>query len=161
MRSATSRPRHHHRHETPQTQPGRHDMTTTDTDGHTTTATHTTDMHGHARRPQARHGHVTHAIAQTKERTRAIPHDTQHVNRTNIRANRRSIEHMYQCCTYNKPPGGGVSPRRKKQGRWVSGLKAECDFRGYLEKLGHVATGWNGAVFAVLASGGDELVWHI
>lgn len=47
-----------------------------------------------------------------------------------------------------------MSPRRKKQGRWVSGLKAECDFRGYLEKLGHDATGWNGAVFAVLASGG-------
>lgn len=52
------------------------------------------------------------------------------------------------------PPRRGVSPRRKKQGRWVSGLKAECDFRGYLEKLGHGATGWNGAVFAVLASGG-------
>ena len=45
-----------------------------------------------------------------------IPHDTQHVNRTNIRANRRSIEHVYQCCAYNKPPGRGVSPRSKSRG---------------------------------------------
>ena len=45
------------------------------------------------------------------------------------------------------PPVGECPPRRKKQGRWVSGLKAECDFRGYLEKLGHDAIGWNGAVF--------------
>lgn len=113
--------------------------------------------------PQPRHdGHGTattwprHARlrSHTKERARAIPHDTQHVNRTNIRANRRLIEHMYQCCTYNKPPGRGVSPGLKNRGRCASGLKAECDFRGYLEKLGHGATGWNGAVFAVLASGG-------
>lgn len=49
---------------------------------------------------------------------------------------------------------GEPPPGSKSRGRWVSGLKAECDFRGYLEKLGHGATGWNGAVFAVLASGG-------
>lgn len=77
------------------------------------------------------HGHVTHAIAQTKERTRAIPHDTQHVNRTNIRANRRSIEHMYQCCTYNKPPGRGVSPRVKKPGRLLSSADAECSLEHF------------------------------
>lgn len=123
-------------------------------------------MHGHARRPQQpRHGSHTGATQARREPRRTqsrlimitrtqIAHDTQHVNRTNIRANRRSIERMYQCCTCNKHPRGGVSPRHKKQGRWVSGLKAECDFRGYLEKLGHGATGWNGAVFAVLAGGG-------
>lgn len=77
------------------------------------TAMHDGHSHGTA---TIMHGHVTHAIAQTKERTRVIPHDTQHVNRTNIRANRRSIERMYQCCTYNKPPGRGVSPRVKKPG---------------------------------------------
>ena len=66
-----------------------------------------------------------------------------------------TIAQTFQRCTMQQtPPRRGVSPRRKKQGRWVSGLKAECDFRGYLEKLGHGATGWNGAVFAVLASGG-------
>ena len=58
-------------------------------------------------------------------------------------------------------PVGECPPGVKKPGRWVSGLKAECDFRGYLEKLGHGATGWNGAVFAVLASWCGELVWHI
>lgn len=45
MRSATSRPRHHHRHETPQTQPGRHDMTTT----HRRTRHHGHTHDGHAR----------------------------------------------------------------------------------------------------------------
>ena len=42
-----------------------------------------------------------------------VAHDTPHRKRTNIRANRRSIEHMYQCCTYNKPPGRGVPPGQK------------------------------------------------
>lgn len=104
-------------------------MTTTDTDGHTTTATDTTamhDSHGHdhaqSHHPQSRH---------TKERARAIPHDTQHVNRTNIRANRRSIERMHQCCTYNKPPGRGVSPRSKSRGRWLSSADAECSLEHF------------------------------
>lgn len=104
-------------------------------DGDTKTADTTataTARHGHT---QGRHGHVTtatprhgygHDVTTTattgtdmiayKERARAIPHDTPKHNRTNIRANRRSIEHMYQCCTYDKPPGGGVSPRVKKPG---------------------------------------------
>ncbi len=60
-----------------------------------------------------------------------IAHDTPHRKRTNIRANRRSIEHMYQCCTYNKPPGRGVSPRRKKQGRWLSSADAECSLEHF------------------------------
>ena len=103
-----------------------------------------------ARRP--RHGHdgrdtataTTWPRSHTKERACTIPHDTPKHNRTNV----PTLHHA------TNTPRGGVSPRRKKQGRWVSGLKAECDFRGYLEKLGHGATGWNGAVFAVLASGG-------
>lgn len=66
---------------------------------------------------------------------------------------RQSNKHS-TVATYNKPPVGEPPPGPKNRGRWVSGLKAECDFRGYLEKLGHGATGWNGAVFAVLASGG-------
>lgn len=93
------------------------------------------------------HGHVTHAIAQTKERARAIPHDTQRVNRTNIRANRRSIERMYQCCTYNKPPGRGVSPRSKSRGRLLSSADAECSLEHfwitrYLRSL-HIFSGCN------------------
>ena len=88
------------------------------------------DGHGH------RHGH-DHAQSHhpqsrhTKERARAIPHDTQHVNRTNIRANRRSIEHVYQCCAYNKPPGRGVSPRSKSRGRWLSSADAECSLEHF------------------------------
>lgn len=122
-------------------------------DGHGTTATGTTAMHdGHARRTQTRHGH-DHAQSHhpqsrhTKERARAIPHDTQHVNRTNIRANRRSIEHVYQCCAYNKPPGRGVSPRSKSRGRWLSSADAECSLEHfwitrYLRSL-HIFSGCN------------------
>lgn len=91
---------------------------------------------GHARRTQTRHGHdhvQSHhpQSRHTKERARAIPHDTQHVNRTNIRANRRSIEHVYQCCAYNKPPGRGVSPRSKSRGRWLSSADAECSLEHF------------------------------
>lgn len=107
---------------------------------------------GHARRTQTRHGH-DHAQSHhpqsrhTKERARAIPHDTQHVNRTNIRANRRSIEHVYQCCAYNKPPGKGVSPRSKSRGRWLSSADAECSLEHfwitrYLRSL-HIFSGCN------------------
>ena len=107
-------------------QPHDGDTKTADT---TATATPRHDGHGHDRiRGTCPRDTTRHAKTQSHKRSNVAP------------------------C--NKHPRGGVSPRRKKQGRWVSGLKAECDFRGYLEKLGHGATGWNGAVFAVLASGG-------
>lgn len=129
--TATAATARHHR-ATDTARPGRH--TATDTIATATTAT-------------IMHGHVTHAIAQTKERTRAIPHDTQHVNRTNIRANRRSIEHMYQCCAYDKPPGRGVSPWSKSRGRWLSSADAECSLEHfwitrYLRGL-HIFSGCN------------------
>lgn len=60
-----------------------------------------------------------------------VAHDTPHRKRTNIRANRRSIEHMYQCCTYNKPPGRGVPPRSKSRGRWLSSADAECSLEHF------------------------------
>lgn len=75
-------------------------------------------------------------------------------------ANKHSSEqtfdrtHVLMLHIQQPPPWGSLPPGSKSRGRCVSGLKAECDFRGYLEKLGHGATGWNGAVFAVLASGG-------
>lgn len=101
---------------------------------------------GHAMaRPQPRHGHDGHGHDRIRG---TCPRDTTRHAKT--QSHKRS--NVAPCNKH--PPVGGVSPRRKKQGRLVSGLKAECDFRGYLEKLGHGATGWNGAVFAVLASGG-------
>lgn len=129
-----------------------HDMT----DGHgghgTAVITATTP------RPQARrpctamhdgHRHGTATIMHTcncANKGTCPPDSTRH-------AIRQSNKHS-TVATYNKPPVGEPPPGPKNRGRWVSGLKAECDFRGYLEKLGHGATGWNGAVFAVLASGG-------
>lgn len=123
-------------------------MTTTDTDGHTTTATDTTamhDSHGHD------HAQSRHTQSRMQRIAPAIAHDTP----TNKQTNVLMLQHT------TNTPRGGASPRPAERGRWVSGLKAECDFRGYLEKLGHGATGWNGAVFAVLASWCGELVWHI
>ena len=96
-------------------------------------------------------GHDGHDVATTCTVTIAYkgtcPRDTTRHAKT--QSHKRS--NVAPC---NKHPRRGVPPGSRSRGRWVSGLKAECDFRGYLEKLGHGATGWNGAVFAVLASGG-------
>lgn len=117
-------------------------------DGHGTTATGTTAMHDGRRRDTATimHSHITrnHGIQRNAP---ARYHTTQHVNRTNIRANRRSIEHVYQCCAYNKPPGRGVSPRSKSRGRWLSSADAECSLEHfwitrYLRSL-HIFSGCN------------------
>lgn len=107
-------------------------------------------------RPQARRPCTTDADAT---RPRSCTHHPQSRIQKNVPAQyhttrNTSTEQTFQRCICNKPLGRGGSPGPKSRGRWVSGLKAECDFRGYLEKLGHDATGWNGAVFAVLASGG-------
>ena len=114
----------------------------------TSTATGTTAMHGHARRTQTRHGHDRAQSHHPQSRIQRNVPAQYHTTRNT------STEQTFQRCICNKPLGRGGSPGPKSRGRWVSGLKAECDFQGYLEKLGHGATGWNGAVFAVLASGG-------
>lgn len=54
--------------------------------------------------------------SHTKERARAIPHDTPKHNRTNV----PTLHHA------TNTPRGGASPRRKKQGRWVSSAGSEC-----------------------------------
>lgn len=105
---------------------------------------HSHDGHGHGCDGRDTATATTWPRSHTKERARAIPHDSPKHNRTNV----PMLHHA------TNTPVGECPPGSKSRGRWVSGLKAECDFRGYLEKLGHGATGWNGAVFAVLASGG-------
>lgn len=59
--------------------------------------------------------------SHTKERARAIPHDTPKHNRTNV-----PTSHIQQT-----PPRRGVSPRRKKQGRWLSSADAECSLEHF------------------------------
>lgn len=52
---------------------------------------------------------------------RAIPHDTPKHNRTNV----PTLHHA------TNTPRGGVSPRRKKQGRWLSSADAECSLEHF------------------------------
>lgn len=110
--TATAAPRHGH------TQ-GRH--------GHVTTAMSRDATTSRARRP--RHGHdgrdtataTTRPQSHTKERARVIPHDTPKHNRTNV----PTLHHA------TNTPRGGVSPRRKKQGRWLSSADAECSLEHF------------------------------
>lgn len=115
-------------------------------DGHGTawqTHGHGHDRHGHDGHDHARPRHTCNCANKGTH-----PRDTtRHVNRTNIRANRRSIEHMYQCCAYDKPPGRGVSPWSKSRGRWLSSADAECSLEHfwitrYLRSL-HIFSGCN------------------
>lgn len=102
----------------------------------TATARHTTDM---AR--TSRHDHrddvTTHAIAHNNDHARA--NITRHAK---TQPNKRS--NVAPC---NKHPRGGVSPRRKKQGRLLSSADAECSLEHfwitrYLRSL-HIFSGCN------------------
>lgn len=102
----------------------------------TATARHATDM---AR--TSRHDHrddvTTHAIAHDNDRARAniTRHaKTQSYKRSNV-------------APCNKHPRRGASPRRKKQGRWLSSADAECSLEHfwitrYLRSL-HIFSGCN------------------
>lgn len=117
--TATAAPRHGH------TQ-GRHDIqgtTATPRHGHshdvTTTATTGTDMIAH--KGTCPRDTTRHAKTQSHKRSNVAP------------------------C--NKHPRGGVPPRRKKQGRWLSSADAECSLEHfwitrYLRSL-HIFSGCN------------------
>lgn len=122
--TATAAPRHGH------TQ-GRH--------GHVTTAMSRDVTTSRARRP--RHGHdgrdtatATIAYKGTCPRDTTRHAKTQSHKRTNV-------------APCNKHPRGGVSPRLKKQGRWLSSADAECSLEHfwitrYLRSL-HIFSGCN------------------
>lgn len=80
---------------------------------------------GHATaRPQPRHGHDGHdghghdRIRGTCPRNTTRHAKTQSHKRSNV-------------APCNKHPRGGVSPRRKKQGRWLSSADAECSLEHF------------------------------
>lgn len=116
-------------------------------DGDTKTADATATAaprHGHI---QGRHGHVTTSMARRpRHGTDMIaykgtcPRDTTRHAKT--QSHKRS--NVAPC---NKHPRGGVSPRRKKQGRWLSSADAECSLEHfwitrYLRSL-HIFSGCN------------------
>lgn len=105
--TATATPRHGH------TQ-GRH--------GHVTTAMSRDATTSRARRP--RHGHDGHD-GHGHDRIRGTcPRDTTRHAKT--QSHKRS--NVAPC---NKHPRGGVPPRRKKQGRWLSSADAECSLEHF------------------------------
>lgn len=96
---------------------------------------------GHATaRPQPRHGHDGHD-GHGHDRIRGTcPRDTTRHAKT--QSHKRS--NVAPC---NKHPRGGVSPRHKKQGRWLSSADAECSLEHfwitrYLRSL-HIFSGCN------------------
>lgn len=106
-------------------------------DGDTKTADATATAaprHGHT---QGRHGHVTTAMSRGVTTSRA-----RRPRRAKAQSYKRS--NVAPC---NKHPRGGVSPRRKKQGRWLSSADAECSLEHfwitrYLRSL-HIFSGCN------------------
>lgn len=110
--TATATPRHSH------TQ-GRH--------GHVTTTTPRGVTTSRARRP--RHGTATatprprraRPRSHTKERARAIPHDTPKHNRTNV----PTLHHT------TNTPVGECPPGSKSRGRWLSSADAECSLEHF------------------------------
>lgn len=80
---------------------------------------------GHATaRPQPRHGHDGHD-GHGHDRIRGTcPRDTTRHAKT--QSHKRS--NVAPC---SKHPRGGVSPRRKKQGRWLSSADAECSLEHF------------------------------
>lgn len=80
---------------------------------------------GHATaRPQPRHGHDGHD-GHGHDRIRGTcPRDTTRHAKT--QSHKRS--NVAPC---NKHPRGGVSPRHKKQGRWLSSADAECSLEHF------------------------------
>lgn len=94
--------------------------------GHITTATPRDVTTSRARRP--RHGHDGHGAATSRrghDRIRGTcPRDTTRHAKT--QSHKRS--NVAPC---NKHPRGGVSPRHKKQGRWLSSADAECSLEHF------------------------------
>lgn len=106
--TATAAPRHGHIQ-------GRH--------GHVTAAMSRDVTTSRARRP--RHGHdVTTTGTATIAYKGTCPRDTTRHAKT--QSHKRS--NVAPC---NKHPRGGVSPRRKKQGRWLSSADAECSLEHF------------------------------
>lgn len=89
---------------------------------------------------QGRHSHGHDMTARRDVNTIApaqISHDTPEHNRTNV----PTLHHA------TNTPRGGASPRRKKQGRWLSSADAECSLEHfwitrYLRSL-HIFSGCN------------------
>lgn len=80
---------------------------------------------GHATaRPQPRHGHDGHdGHGHDRIRGTCPRYTTRHAK---TQSHKRS--NVAPC---NKHPRGGVSPRRKKQGRWLSSADAECSLEHF------------------------------
>lgn len=87
---------------------------------------HTQGRHGHGH--DMTDGHDGHDVATTCTATIAYkgtyPRDTTRHAKT--QSHKRS--NVAPC---NKHPRGGVSPRRKKQGRWLSSADAECSLEHF------------------------------
>ena len=113
------------------------DATATATPRHS----HTQGRHGHgttATTSRARHSH-SHDVATIAYKG-TCPRDTTRHAKT--QSHKRS--NVAPC---SKHPRGGVSPRRKKQGRWLSSADAECSLEHfwitrYLRGL-HIFSGCN------------------
>lgn len=122
-------------------------------DGDTKTADTTataTPRHGHT---QGRHGHVTTAMSRARHdiqgttdtprhghsHAMATPrHDGHGHDRIRGTCPRDTTRHAKtqshkrsNVAPCNKHPRGGVSPRRKKQGRWLSSADAECSLEHF------------------------------
>ena len=122
----------------------------TKTAGATATAAprhgHIQGRHGHVTTTTPRHGHSHDVTTTATTGTDMIaykgtcPRDTTRHAKT--QSHKRS--NVAPC---NKHPRGGVSPRRKKQGRWLSSADAECSLEHfwitrYLRGL-HIFSGCN------------------
>lgn len=115
-------------------------------DGDTKTADATATAaprHGHI---QGRHGHVTtsrarrprHATARPQPRRDHDGHDGHGHDRIRGTCPRDTTRHAKtqshkrsNVAPCSKHPRGGVSPRRKKQGRWLSSADAECSLEHF------------------------------
>lgn len=72
---------------------------------------------------RARRGHDMHGHDRIQRNVPARYHTTR----------QNTIAQTFQRCTMQQtpPPRGGVSPRRKKQGRWLSSADAECSLEHF------------------------------
>lgn len=122
-------------------------------DGDTKTADTTATAaprHGHT---QGRHGHVTTATPRPRRTRHSHSHDAATIaykgtcpHDTTRHAKTQSHKHT-NVAPCNKHPREGVSPRLKKQGRWLSSADAECSLEHfwitrYLRSL-HIFSGCN------------------
>lgn len=96
----------------------------------------------HRRTRHHGHTHDGHARPCTTATATARPRSCTATSHMQLRKQRNAparyhttrqntIAQTFQCCTYNKPPGRGVSPRVKKPGRWLSSADAECSLEHF------------------------------